>query len=113
MAIKRSRKAYAVPVDGRVRVVTAGTLMDESDPRYREQAGRFESVDNYVGRTTPAPRPVEAATAEPGERRDVAPAPEKPAEPNSDATPAKEASTPPTRRGPGRPRKNPPKGDAS
>ncbi|MFE6305031.1 hypothetical protein [Nocardiopsis sp. NPDC057823] len=77
MAIKRSRKAYAVPVEGRVRVVPAGTLMEESDPRYRERAGRFEDVGNYVDRTTRPPRRVEAATAEPGELRDVAPTPEE------------------------------------
>lgn len=108
MAIKRSRKAYAVPVNGRVRVVTAGTLMDEEDPRYRKDAGRFEDVDNYVDRTTPAPSRVEAATAEPGERRTVAPATQAT---TAAASSDKEQPAQPPKRGPGRPRKNPPKGE--
>ncbi|WP_432124057.1 hypothetical protein [Streptomyces sp. C10-9-1] len=70
MAIKRCTSAFAAVIDGVPRVVPAGTLVEEDDPILKGRSAHFEDVDTYVSRRR---RAVEAATAEPGERRSLPP----------------------------------------
>ncbi|MER7953844.1 hypothetical protein [Streptomyces sp. NPDC096030] len=68
MAIKRCKASFAVVVNGAPRVVTAGQLVDESDPVVKGREGCFEDVETYVSERKAR---VERATAEPGEKRSV------------------------------------------
>lgn len=70
MAIKRCKASLAVSVNGVPRVITAGMLLDASDPVIKGREALFEDVDTYMSER--APQPVERATAEPGERRSLA-----------------------------------------
>lgn len=77
MAIKRCKAAFSGYVDGQVRMVTVGALLDESDPIIKGREALFEDVDTYVetrrsdAAATRLQSPVERATAEPGEKRTV------------------------------------------
>lgn len=70
MPIKRCKASFAVSVNGVPRMVTAGQLVDASDPVIKGREALFEDAETYV--SDRAPR-VEQATAEPGERRSVLP----------------------------------------
>ncbi|WP_051362651.1 hypothetical protein [Amycolatopsis thermoflava] len=65
MAIKRCISAFSVFTDGVPRVVPGGALIDDSDPVYKGRESYFEAVETGVKRD----RPVETATAAPGELR--------------------------------------------
>lgn len=73
--IKRCKDPFATEVDGMIRVVTAGALVNTDDPIYnRGTAVHFEDLDDFM--TESASRVnrasgVEAATAVPGEKRSV------------------------------------------
>ncbi|MCX5584278.1 hypothetical protein [Streptomyces erythrochromogenes] len=69
MPIKRCKASFSVSVNGVPRVITAGTLLDASDPVIKGRETLFEDVDTYMSER--APQPVERATAEPGERRSL------------------------------------------
>lgn len=69
MPIKRCKASFSVSVNGVPRVITAGTLLDTSDPVIKGREALFEDVDTYMSER--APQPVERATAEPGERRNL------------------------------------------
>ena len=76
MPIKRCVAAFAASVDGVPRMYTVGMLVDASDPVIKGREGLFEDVDTHMAdkAARQAPR-VEQATAEPGEKRSVAPRP--------------------------------------
>ncbi len=69
MAIKRCKAAFVVYRDGQPRIFNPGGLVDESDPIVSEYPDNFEDVETYVSDRTAGP--VEQATAEPGEKRNV------------------------------------------
>lgn len=79
MSLIRCREPFSADVDGVPRTVAAGALVDESDPIVKGREALFETVDDYAARTNRV-RPVEAATAEPGEKRSVEPKPERKAD---------------------------------
>lgn len=87
MAIKRCKASFAVIVNGAPRVVTAGQLVDDSDPVVKGREASFEDVETYVSERKAR---VEQATADPGERRSVGRPPAKKA-----AAPAKKAAAKP------------------
>lgn len=68
MAIKRCKASFAAVIGGVPRVVNVGALLDSSDPIVRGREAHFEDVDDYMTRRHPG---VEAATAEPGEKRSL------------------------------------------
>lgn len=68
MAIKRCRASFAVSVNGVPRMVTAGQLVEASDPVIKGREHLFEDAETYVSERAPK---VEQATAEPGEKRSV------------------------------------------
>ena len=70
MAIKRCKASFAVSVNGVPRMVTAGQLVEASDPVIKGREHLFEDAETYVSDRAPK---VEQATAEPGERRSVLP----------------------------------------
>lgn len=76
---KRCKSAFAVTVDGIVRVVSAGELVSTDDPAYTKHTkGQFEDLATHVGQQTAgraaaAGKPVERASADPGEPRDLTP----------------------------------------
>jgi hypothetical protein len=68
MTLQRCKDAFAYPAaDGGIRVVTAGTLVEDDDPAVKANPGAFEDVQQFVDRS--AVSSVERATAGPGERR--------------------------------------------
>ena len=69
MAIKRCNAAFVVYRDGQPRIFNPGVLVDESDPIVSEHPANFEDVETYVSDRTAAP--VEQATSEPGEKRNL------------------------------------------
>ncbi|MCT9932442.1 hypothetical protein N5079_19765 [Planotetraspora sp. A-T 1434] len=75
--IKRCKTAFATEHNGITRVIAAGELVSTDDPVYSDAtAEHFEDievhVDEQAGRRAAAEgRPVEQATAEPGEKRTV------------------------------------------
>lgn len=69
MAIKRCREAFSVWVNGAPRVVSAGQLIEDSDPLYSTHGHLFEDVETYVSDHRPAG--VEDASAAPGKLRHV------------------------------------------
>lgn len=74
MAIKRCKASFAVSVNGVPRMVTAGQLVDASDPVIKGREALFEDVETHVADKAARQAPkVEQATAEPGEKRSVAP----------------------------------------
>jgi len=79
MAIKRCKAAFAVSVSGVPRMVTVGQLVDASDPVIKGREHLFEDVETHVSEKAARQAPkVEQATAEPGEKRSVAPPARKP-----------------------------------
>lgn len=87
MAIKRCKASFAVVVNGAPRVVTAGQLIDDSDPVVKGREASFEDVETYVSERKSR---VEQATADPGEKRSVG----RPAAKKASA-PAKKAAAKP------------------
>lgn len=73
MSIKRATQAFTAYVGGVPRVVHVGDLVKEDDPVLKGRGHLFENVEDHVRR--PRSGPVEAATAEPGEKRNVTPPP--------------------------------------
>jgi hypothetical protein len=81
MTIKRVKEPFAVAgEDGAHRVFSAGDLVDTSDDAYKGREHLFEDLNVAMERKTMEPTsathpstPVERATAEPGEKRDVRP----------------------------------------
>ncbi len=69
MPIKRCKAAFVVYRDGQPRIFNPGGLVDESDPIVSEYPDNFEDVETYVSDRTAGP--VEQATAEPGEKRNL------------------------------------------
>lgn len=67
MATLRCKEPFAVFIDGVPHVVGAGQLVDSDDPVVQGREAMFEQVDTYMTRH----RPVEQATAAPGEARTV------------------------------------------
>ncbi|MEU4133652.1 hypothetical protein [Streptomyces wuyuanensis] len=93
MAIKRCKASFAVMVNGAPRVVTAGQLVDDSDPVVKGREANFEDVDTYVSERKAR---VEQATADPGEKRSVGrPAAKKTAAPVKKAAPKPEVKQEP------------------
>lgn len=74
MPIKRCVAAFADSPNGVPRMFTVGQLVDASDPVIKGRESHFEDVETHMAdkaaRQTPR---VEQATAEPGEKRSVAP----------------------------------------
>lgn len=66
MGVYRATTSFAAFTDGTPRVVTAGELVDDSDPVFKGRAANFEAVEDAV-----AQQKVERATAAPGEKRSV------------------------------------------
>ncbi|WP_406730898.1 hypothetical protein [Streptomyces sp. NBC_01794] len=74
MAIKRCVAAFAASADGTPRMYTVGLLVDASDPIIKGREHLFEDVETHVADKAARQAPkVEQATAEPGEKRSVAP----------------------------------------
>lgn len=77
--IKRCREPFAIEVDGITRVIAAGDLVSTDDAIYSKATREhFESVAAHVTqqagrRAAAAGSGVEAATAAPGEVRDLTP----------------------------------------
>lgn len=67
MATLRCKAPFAVFIGGVPRVVGAGELVDTSDPVVEGRDDMFELVDTFMSRH----RPVEQATAAPGEARSL------------------------------------------
>lgn len=66
----RCKQSFALGIGGTNRVIRAGEIVAENDPRFRQHkhlfsSKFFESSDDYIERT------VEQATAAPGEKRTV------------------------------------------
>lgn len=59
------------------RLFSAGDLVDDKDPVVKNRAHLFEPAEEAVARKGRTSAPVEKATAEPGEKRSVGPAPEE------------------------------------
>jgi len=89
VSLLRAREAFTAMVDGVPASVSAGEVIDASDPVAKGRAGLFEEVtasEASRGRVkvtnppSPAPRTrtrTEQATAAPGELRDVHPVDKK------------------------------------
>lgn len=75
MEILRCKEPFAADIDGVPRVITAGQLLDSSDPVIKGRERFFEAVDAHMARRS---REVEQATAAPGEKRSVTPADKPP-----------------------------------
>ena len=87
MTTLRAKGPFTAYVNGQALNVPAGELLDSSHPIVQGREGLFEKVEDFVnsvGRKTSVsrgdkPRPsevlMERATAEPGEKRSVAPKP--------------------------------------
>jgi len=74
MAIKRCKASFAVSANGVPRMVTAGQLVDANDPVIKGREALFEDVETFMSDKAARQAPkVEQATAEPGEKRSVAP----------------------------------------
>lgn len=71
MAIKRCRESFAYFAGGAPHVIHAGELFNDDDPVVTKHPTSFEDVDAHVSNRAA----VEQATAAPGEKRSVAPAP--------------------------------------
>lgn len=72
--IRRCKQSFAAVVKGTPRVIAAGALVDSADPIMKGREALFEDVDAYMAdKADRQSRPVEAATAEPGEKRTVKP----------------------------------------
>jgi hypothetical protein len=67
MATLRVKEPFAVDVKGAPRVLTAGQLVDSTDPVVKGREHLFEAIEAYMVRSSP-----EQATAAPGEKRSVA-----------------------------------------
>ncbi|MFD3333518.1 hypothetical protein ACFWV1_12860 [Streptomyces sp. NPDC058700] len=74
MAIKRAKSSFVAYIDGAPRLVNAGDLIDDSDPVVTGREALFGSIEDHVAGKA---RPVEQATAEPGEKRSVGRPPTK------------------------------------
>ncbi|MFI9344928.1 hypothetical protein ACIG0D_27235 [Streptomyces sp. NPDC052773] len=72
MSIKRAVQSFTAYVDGMPRSVRAGDLVEDGDPVLKGRAHLFEDVETHVAQGSQRPR-VEAATAAPGEQRDLTP----------------------------------------
>ncbi|MFE0699123.1 hypothetical protein [Streptomyces sp. NPDC058872] len=68
MAIKRCTSAFAAVVDGAPRVVTVGTLVEDTDSVFKGREQLFEDVNTYVSRRSGR---AETASAEPDEKRSL------------------------------------------
>lgn len=92
MAVYRCKSPFAVHVDGRHRVISGGALVDDSDPVFKGREHLFERADEFVERVSRdrVDRVVEAATAEPGELRQVS-KPKRAAKSTSRKTTVKDA----------------------
>ena len=85
---KRARQSFAYSEGGTNLVVNEDDEYDDDHPYVKARPDMFVDIlDNPNRIKAPTARPVEQATAAPGEVRDV--------------------TAPPPKRGPGRPRKNP------
>lgn len=68
----RCKRSFAIGAGGTNRVIRAGDIIAAGDPRFRQYKHLlgdpkfFESAEEYIERT------IEQATAEPGEKRNVA-----------------------------------------
>jgi len=78
MALKRIKGTFFTSFEGRRYTFRAGTVVDESHPAL-SNALRKRYLDDIVNDYPFQPAASEAATAEPGERRDVAIPPHVPA----------------------------------
>lgn len=100
MKIVRCKESFRVGRGAGTGGANEGDLLPESHPTVARFPKHFEPVETYVARTHPSfvearpasRKPVERATADPGDKRTVTP------------TVSDEPSSP--KRGPGRPRKN-------
>ena len=72
MTIRRATQPFTAYVDGMPRVVRAGDLVEDTDPVLKGRAHLFEAVEEHVAQRQ-ARKPVESATAAPGEVRDLTP----------------------------------------
>lgn len=81
MAYKRAKEGFAFPTPNGMATITAGQLVDTETFDMSGKEHLFEDVETYVSRQEEnkshqavSAKPVEAATAEPGEKRNVTPA---------------------------------------
>ncbi|MFE7236091.1 hypothetical protein ACFVAF_36865 [Streptomyces sp. NPDC057596] len=64
----RCKRSFSAYVDGSLRVVRAGQLVEDDDPIVTGREASFESVDAHLAARRPR---VEQATAAPGEQRNL------------------------------------------
>lgn len=72
MAILSVKQAFAIDEKGVTRIFHPGQLVDSDDPAVKGREVLFDTVEDVVGRRTgqvPASDVIEAATAEPGQKR--------------------------------------------
>lgn len=72
MAIKRVREPFAAVVGGVPRSYTVGQLVEDGDPVIKGREQFFEDVEAHLASKRSEAKPVEQATAGPGEKRAVA-----------------------------------------
>lgn len=88
MATLRVKESFSLMSDPSGRVYCAGDLVDSSDPVTKKREHLFEPAFDEADRRAKSGS-VETATAAPGEKRSVSPAPAKKA---TKAAPAKKES---------------------
>lgn len=73
MGIMRAKASFVTYSGGAPRMVHVGDLLEDTDPVMKGREHLFEGVEDHVRRPSGRSGEVEAATAEPGEKRSVRP----------------------------------------